>query len=177
MSDKPNARAKSRRNRRILIAAVAIFLVLISILAYISSLHQPAKSNGNPVAVRPSSTYFRISDVAGTYRSTSTNVTNDNPPTGVRINLFSFTFTPVKGDATNVRIFVAGMDDPQQHSYEGTTIPNGTATNVGDITPPYSLLAQRQSDGNYTLSVRITAKEADGNVVLRFQLGKTLYPG
>jgi len=177
MSDRPRRTDKSRRNRRILISAIAIFLVLISILAYVSSLHQPVEQNGGPTAKQASSKYFVISDLAGTYvpPSSNPNATEDNPGSAVRINFFSFNFTPVRGDANDVRIFVEGMDDPTQHRWEGTRILNGTSTYSGEIQPTFSLLSQRQGNGNYTLTIRIAAKEADGDVVLSFAAGKNLF--
>jgi hypothetical protein len=166
MSSKARRSDKSKRNRRILISAIAIFIILTSVLAYISSLRpQPVK----PVQpIEDSSVYFMISDLAGTYTTNWSNATDQNPGPMILIKLFGFTFTPVNGSATDVRMFMGGMEDPTQHNWEGTTIPNGTATPTGDIQPQFALPSYRQSDGTYTIVIRIVAREADGNVTLRF---------
>lgn len=174
MSNKATKNARTRRNRRILIAAVAIFLVLISILAYIGSLHQ----TGSPTHVQPvadSSVYFAISDLAGTYQvSTGQTVNDSNPPSVVHISMFAFNFTPVGGDATNVRIFFpTGMQSP--YTWEGKVIPRGTSTYTEEIQPPYAMTSARQKDGTYALKLRIVAEEADGYVTLNFTAGENLF--
>jgi hypothetical protein len=164
MSDKTRRDYRSKRNRRILISAVAIFLVLISVLAYAASLRPQVNQNQQTEA---SSKYFAISDLAGTYTTSGGTPHNStNPGPMVLINYFGFNFTPVGGDANDVRIFVEGFDNP--HSWEGERIPNGTSTYSGDIRPSFALPSQRQSDGTYTLKIRIAAREADGNVILNF---------
>lgn len=174
MTNKPKRSDGPRRNRRLLISAVAIFLVIISVLAYVSSLHQPANT-APPPGKRASSSYFVISDVAGTYLSHGKNSTDPNPGPSVRISTFGFQFTPIGGPATDVAIFAPGMTDTTQHWWAGITIPNGTSTYSGDIQPPNSLLSQRQDDGTYTLTIRINSLEADGNIVLTFTAGKNLF--
>lgn len=176
MANKPKRSDQPRRNRRILISAVAIFLVIISVLTYSSILHQPAGTQTPPQGKRASSEYFVISDVAGTYkRYGNQNSTDPNPGPSVRITTLGFQFTPIGGPATDVAIFMAGMEDPTNHYWAGITIPNGTSIYSGDIQPTYSLLSQRQDDGTYRLTIRINCLEADGNVVLIFTAGKNLY--
>jgi hypothetical protein len=173
-----NKAKKSKRNRRILIyaaSAVAIF-VLIAALAYVSSQHQQTQQK------QDSSTYFTISDLAGLCRATASNATDQNPGASVLITQFDFTFTPVGGDATNVRIFVPQVD-PTTTSFEGKTILNGTSTDAsansgqGAIMPSYPLASYRQSDGTYTLKIRIAAEEADGSVTLNFTADENLFLG
>jgi hypothetical protein len=174
MANKPKRSDESRRKRRILIAAVAIFLVVISVLAYASSLRQSANT-APPPGKRASSSYFIISDVAGTYTSHGKNSTDPNPGPSVRITTFGFQFTPIGGPATDVAIFMEGMDDPTNHYWAGITIPNGTSIYSGDIQPLYSLLSQRQDDGTYQLRIRINSLQADGYVVLTFTAGENLF--
>lgn len=152
-------RNRSRRNRWILISAVAILVVLISVLAYISSQYRQP--------LQDSSKYFAISGLAGLYRlQGSNNLTK-------LITQFDFSFTPVGGDATDVRIIIDQVDTTLT-SWEGTTIRNGTSTlasantGQGDILPAHALPSTRQSDGTYTLTIRILADEAEGNVILHF---------
>jgi hypothetical protein len=175
MANKSKKNGDPRRKQRILISAVAIFLVIISVLAYASSLHQTANPPPQP-GKRASSEYFLISSVAGTYKSYfGKNSSDPNPGPSVRITTFGFQFTPIGGPATDVALFVPGMTDTTKYWWAGITIPNGTKTYSGDIQPPNSLLALRQDDGTYQLTIRINSLQADGDVVLTFTAGKNLY--
>lgn len=163
MSNKPKKNVASKRNKRILVSAVAIFLVLISILAYISSTHQaqpPVKQKVD------SSTYFAISDLAGLFETRNQNQTT--PGASALINQLGFSFTPIGGNATDVIIFMAGNSDPLNTDWEGITITNGTATPTGELTLPHSIPCARNSDGTYPLKVRIQCQEANGWVTLNF---------
>jgi hypothetical protein len=172
MSKKARRNKKSRRNRWILASVVVIFIVLVSVLAYIRSPHE----NSRP-PLKDSSTYFAISDLWGLYRAGASNATSQNPGAAILIYQFEFTFTPVGGNATNVRIFGSGFLDPLNNNWEGTTIANGTSTDSGTMTPQWPLRSIRQSDGTYTLTIRIAAEEADGNIILHFTPEDNLFPG
>jgi len=175
MANKPKRSDEARKKRRILVSAVAIFLVTITVLAYASSLHQPANT-APPSAKHASSSYFIISDVAGTYSYHGTkNSTDPNPGPSVRITTFGFQFTPIGGPATDVAIMLEGMDDPTNHYWAGITIPNGTSTYSGDIQPQYGLTTLRQDDGTYQLRVRMNSLQAEGYVVLTFIAGQNLF--
>jgi hypothetical protein len=165
MSDKARRQGTSKRNRRRIISAVAIFIVLISVLAIIGSLNQKPPVH-NSDGLKDSSTYFTISDLAGLYERRG-NISDQSPPM-VLIKQFAFNFTPVGGDANDVRIFVPGFADPLKTDWEGILIPNGTSIHTGDIQPAYAIPSYRESDGTYTLTIRIAAKEADGNLMLNF---------
>jgi hypothetical protein len=166
-----NKAKRSKRNRRILVSIVsviAILIVLIAAIVYVSSQHQQKPD---------SNAYFAISDLAGICRVTTSNATAQNFGAAVLITQFAFNFTPVGGDATNVRIFAKGLLNPLENNWEGQTIPNGTSTFSGEMLPPYPIPSTRQSDGTYTLTIRIAAEEADGNITLHFTAGENLYPG
>jgi heme/copper-type cytochrome/quinol oxidase subunit 2 len=169
-----NKAKKSKRNRRIIVlvvSAVAIFLLLIAAIVYVLQHQQPTQQKPD------SSTYFTISDLAALCRATTSNTTAQNLGASVRITQFAFNFTPVGGDATNVRIFASGNLDPLENNWEGETIPNGTSTFSGEMQPPYTIPSNRQSDGTYTLTIRIAAEEADGSVTLNFTAGENLFLG
>lgn len=101
-------------------------------------------------------------------------VNDSNPPSVVHISMFAFNFTPVGGDATNVRIFFpTGMQSP--YTWEGKVIPRGTSTYTEEIQPPYAMTSARQKDGTYALKLRIVAEEADGYVTLNFTAGENLF--
>lgn len=168
-----NKAGRSKRNKRILVSAVVIFLVAISILAYIGALNQLVKPSPTP-QLAESSKYFGISDLAGTSTS-SFNVSAQPPPKSVLVNDFAFNFTPVGGDAHDVVIFAEGLTDALQHDWEGLLIRNGTSTYSGEFQPKFAIPCSRQSDGTYTLKVRIQAREADGDVTLNFTLGENLF--
>ena len=171
-----NKAGRSRRNKRILVSVVVIFLVAISILAYIGALNQIVKPNPTP-QLAESSKYFAISDLAGT-STTNFNISGTQPPPkSVLVNDFAFNFTPVGGDAHDVIIFAEGLTDALQHDWEGLLIHNGTSTYSGEFQPKFAIPCSRQSDGTYTLKVRIQAREADGDVTLNFTLGESLFTG
>jgi heme/copper-type cytochrome/quinol oxidase subunit 2 len=167
-----NKAKRSKRNRRIIVvvSAVAIFLLLIAAIVYVLQ-HQQATQQHD------SSTYFTISDLAGLCRATTSNTTAQNLGVTVMITQFAFNFTPVGGDATNVRIFASGNLDPLENNWEGETIRNGTSTFSGEMLPAYTIPSYRQSDGTYTLTIRIAAEEADGSVRLNFTAGENLFLG
>lgn len=145
MSNKARSHVRSRRNRRILISAIAIFLVLISVLAYIGSLHQQA------IPKKDSSKYFVFSDFGAIGRPRGNN--------SIFINQFWFNFTPVGGDAHYVVIFTEGNTDPTQHAFD--EIPNGTSTYSGEINSNYGIVSSK-TEGGYAVKIRIRCTEADG---------------
>jgi hypothetical protein len=166
-----NKAGRSKRNKRVLVSAVVIFLVAISILAYIGALNQTVKPTPT-VQLAESSKYFAISDLAGTCTASGS---NKSAPVSVLVNFFAFNFTPVGGDANDVRIFTEGMSDPLEHDWEGLLIRNGTSTYSGDFQLKFQIPCYRQSDGTYTLTVTILAREAEGDVTLNFTLGENLF--
>ena len=91
------------------------------------------------------------------------------------INDFAFNFTPIKGPAGDVRIFASGEFDTSNADWEGTVIPQGTSTYSGELMPASYIPSYRQSDGTYTMQVRIAAGEADGYITLNFTAGTNLF--
>jgi hypothetical protein len=157
-----NKAKRARKNKRVLVFAAAVFLVLIAALAYIGSTNQP--SSTQKPEIQAASTYFVISDAAGVYTTTSDNATPEDPGPGIRITQFAFTFTPVGGDAKDVRILVAGLADPTgAGNFEGENILNGTSTFSGEINPEFGIPSTRQSDGTYPLKIAMLANDAHGN--------------
>jgi len=87
----------------------------------------------------------------------------------------AFYFTPVGGPARDVRIFAAGDYDPEGAAdWEGIVIPNGTTTFSTEIVPPYPIPSTLQSNGTYTMQIRIAAAQADGYITLNFKAGVNL---
>ncbi|MGD0160477.1 MAG: hypothetical protein ABSB89_09295 [Candidatus Bathyarchaeia archaeon] len=164
MTDKSSRRKASKKNKWLLVSAIVIFLVLISALAAYSYINQMDKK---PV-IYPSSTYFAISDLAGTFQTTGIAYNGTGtPPASVLVNELAFNFTPVGGDADNVRIFMPGMTDPEQ-TWWITPIKNGTSTYSGEIQLGSPVEVQREADGTYNFPIRIAADEANGTVILNF---------
>ena len=147
MANKTRRYYRAKRNRRILVSAVAIFIVVISVLAYVNSLHR------QPVAQKDSSKYFTFSEFgAEGSQMGPTNLT-------IRILNLWFNFTPVGGDAHFVVIFTEGMTDSTQHTWDD--IPNGTSTYSGEIMSGKGMVVVK-ADGGYAVKVRIRCTEADG---------------
>lgn len=170
MSNAAKRHGTPRKNRRILVSAVAVFLVLISVLAYVSSLHQPS-TNNNTVTKAPSSTYFAISNLGGIYevRSFAEAVT---PGPTIKLKEFIFNFTPVGGDAHDVIIFTQGGNfDPTAGGtdWEGKTFKNGTSIYTGEVQLPDAVgVPYDKATGTWIWKVRIESREADGWVQLNF---------
>jgi hypothetical protein len=166
------AHKKSRRNRRIMVLAAAIFLLLTSLIAYISWLHRPPASKA---PLQASSDYFSISDLGALCYTVGTTPFNETYFGGrVLIYDVAFNFTPVMGPAGDVRIFMSGDFDTAKADWEGTVIPNGTSTYSGDLMPSSPIPSDRQTDGQYTMQVRIAADQADGYITLNFTAGVNL---
>lgn len=150
MASKARRHGRSKRNRWMLVSAVAIFLVLISVLAYIGSLHQPRPV---PIPQKDSSKYFTFSELgAYGHPSGTNNIT-------IVIKQLWFNFTPVEGDAHYVVIFTEGNSDPTQNTFD--EISNGTSTYSGDIGSYFGIPASKTA-GGYAVKVRIRCTEADG---------------
>jgi hypothetical protein len=152
----------AKRNRRILIAAFAIFLVLAAFLAYVSYENQPHKQ---PAPLQPSSTYFAISGQGAEYNPIgSANASNAR---SVLITTVGFYFTPIGGPADNLRMFLPGFTDPTTTSWNNT-IPQNATVFSGEIMPPDPIPIIKQSDGNFTLTITMLCNEANGTVVIQF---------
>jgi len=170
----------SKRNRRILIAAVAIFLVAMSILAYIGSLHQTAQ----PIQIKDANTYFAFSDIGGQYEVDNRSwVMGDPIPSLVFLTTFDFTFTPIEGEVSNVRIFMQGDADPT-NTWWTNTIRNGTSTDAGHgsgIMLPYAIPVMRVSSGphvgTYPFNVTILSNQADGNITFYLTSNELFFEG
>jgi hypothetical protein len=167
------ARKKSKRNRRIMVSAAAIFLLLISIVAYISWLHRAPASK---VPLQESSDYFSISNLGAICYTVGSNPAYNSTYYGPMVLIYdvAFNFTPVNGPAGDVRIFMSGNFNTEQADWEGTVIPQGTSTYSGELMPSAYIPSYRQSDGNYTMQVRIAADQADGEITLNFTAGINL---
>jgi len=115
-----------------------------------------------------SSTYFAITNLTGTYL-TAENAYNGSgsPPAWVLLNGLTFNWTPVGGDASNTRIFIAGMTDPGQ-TWWINTIKNGTTTSTGMINLQSPVLIQKQADGTYQFPITMMADQANGTIILNF---------
>lgn len=157
-----NKAKNSKRNRRILIAAFAMFLVLAAFLAYISYENQPHKQS---VPLQPSSTYFAISGQAAEYDSIgSANASNAR---SVLVTTVGFYCTPIGGPADDLRMFFPGFTDPTSTSWNNT-IPQNATVFSGEVMPPDPIPIYKQSDGNFTLTITMLCNEANGTVVLQF---------
>jgi len=166
MTDKTGRRNRSKRNKWLLISAIAIFLVLISALAAYSYINQTDK----PIVVYAANTYFAISDLAGTYQTTGTTYNGTGtPPLQVLLTSLDFTFTPVGGDATDTRIFMQGMTEPET-TWWANTIKNGTSidaasgSNSTDIELGSGVPVYRQADGTYTFPILMQADNVNGQI-------------
>lgn len=169
MTDKTSRRTRSKKNKWLLISAIVIFLVLISALAAYSYINQIDKK---PV-IHDSSTYFAISDLAGTFQTTGTIYNGTGtPPTSVLINELAFNWTPVGGDANDVRIFMSGDTNPTQTWWANLT-KVGTSVYSGEIPLGSPVRIQRQADDTYDFPIRIAADEANGTVILHFNANQT----
>lgn len=175
MAKKTPSKARPKRKRWVAVSLAGIALIVaLSVDSYYYY------SNRKPPQLKDSSQYFAISNLAGLYRATQSNASDQNPGRMILITQFDFNFTPIGGDATDVRIFINQVD-PATTSWEGITIPNGTSTlasahtDLGVIMPLNSLPSYRQGDGTYTLKIRIVCEEADGYVTLRFTPGDNIF--
>jgi cell division protein FtsB len=116
-----------------------------------------------------SSTYFAITNLTGTYL-TAENVYNGSgsPPASVLLNSLAFDWTPVRGDASDVRIFIAGMTNPEQIWWVNP-IKNGTSTYAGPINLESPVIIQKNStDGTYDFPILMEADQANGTIILQF---------
>jgi hypothetical protein len=171
MSNKGKRQSISRKNRRILVVAVAVFLVLISVLAYMSTLHYFGNGNNDNTATPDANKYFAISNLGGIYEVHTTS--NMTPGSMVLLKQLAFSFTPVGGDAPDVRITLQGIADPAKTDWEGQTFVNGTSVNTGDILLRNSIPLYKDPDtGTYPLDVtfhwKFHSKDVAGNVELNF---------
>ena len=147
MAKKTRRYFKTKRNKRILISAVAIFVVLIAVLAYVNILYR------QPVAQKESSKYFTFSEFGA--QAEQMGPTNAS----IRIRIMWFNFTPVGGDAHFVVIFTEGMTDATQYTWD--EISNGTSTYSGEIQSGPGIVVHKAGDG-YAVKVRVRCTEADG---------------
>ena len=115
-----------------------------------------------------SSTYFAISDLAGTYLTIGTAYNGSgSPPVSVLFNNLAFNWTPVGGDASNVRIFILGITYPEQTWWPNLT-KNGTSTYTGTIELGSPVLIEKQDNGTYTFPILVDADQANGTITLNF---------
>lgn len=115
-----------------------------------------------------SSTYFAISDLVGTYLTNGTAYNGSgSPPVSVLINSLAFNWTPVGGDASNVRVFMQGLTYPEQTWWPNLT-KNGTSTYTGTINLGSPVLIQRQADETYNFPITMKADQANGTITLHF---------
>jgi len=143
-----NKAKRKRRNIKMFIAAAAIFVVLVSILAYVSSQHAASRED--------SSQYFILSDPG----AMGTSKNNGNM---LIIKQFWFNITAVGGDAHEVTIFTDGMTDPTAYTFD--EIKNGTSVYSGEISSSNGIPAYR-TQGGYPVKVRIFCTEANGWITL-----------
>jgi hypothetical protein len=155
----------------VLISIAVIVLIALSLDSYYYySNYKPLP----PPPLKESSGYFAISALGGLY-STQHAIGINITKTGAMLLVaqFDFTFTPIGGPASNLRILINQVD-PINTDWEGITIPNGTATdaaahtNEGTITPNAALPVYRQTDGTFPLTIKMICDQATGNVILNF---------
>jgi len=134
------------------------------------------QSTANNVQLKNSSNYFSISNLGALCYTVGNNSAYNQTYYGsiVLICEDAFNFTPINGTATDVRIFVTGEVSSPVGDWMGIAIPNGTSTFSGELMSNPPIPSYRQSDGTYTMQVRITCDEADGYITLNFMAGVNL---
>jgi|GEM_PF-2485280 hypothetical protein len=167
MTDKTSRRNRPKRNRWLLISAIAVFLVLISALAAYSYLNQINKKT----VVYDPNTYFDISDLAGTYQTVGTKYNSSDPGPSVFLTDFAFNFTPVLGDVYGTTIFCQGMNSAT-NTWWVNKISNGTSTFSTEIQLNSPVLISQQN-GLYPFPIRMLANNANGQTDVNGTL--TLY--
>jgi len=148
---KKKSRTRKIDNRKLVLLAIVCLFVIVTVAAYIS------QQNNQRPEKKPAEEYFRILEPTINYGEPRENGTI------WLIYDISFTLQAIGGDASSVVVQSWAKAEP----VELMDIPKNESRYVKQISS-LAYMIQMNEDGKFPMSIRITSREAEGEMIIYF---------